>query len=109
MKITQQFFEQFLDGNDFILDLGTRVLKLEILFNVNKGTIPITTLLRSFTSDEVEFFLEIGIMEIDSSYAYNTSVFYTQDAKLYNSFYPPRKPEPVKPKKPAIKLDTRTW
>lgn len=109
MKITQQFFEEFLDGNDDILELGMRVLKLEILFRVHKGTIPTTTLLRSFTSSDIEFFLEIGLMEIDSSYAYNTSVSYTQDAKLYNSFYPPRKPEPIKPKKPVIKPDTRIW
>ena len=109
MKITQQFFEEFLDGNDFILELGTRVLKLEILFNVHRGTIPTTTLLRSFTSNDVEFFLEIGIMEIDSRYAYNTSVSYTQGTKLYNSFYPPRKPEPIIPKKPVIKPDTRIW
>jgi len=54
MKITQQFFEEFLDGSDDILELGMRVLKLEILFRVHKGTIPLGTLLRSFTSNDIE-------------------------------------------------------
>lgn len=78
MKITQQFFEEFLDGSDDILELGMRVLKLEILFRVHKGTIPLLTLLRSFTSNDIEFFLSAGIMNIDKSYAYDNATLYTE-------------------------------
>jgi hypothetical protein len=88
MKITQQFFEEFLDGNDDILELGMRVLKLEILFRVHKGTIPILALLRSFTSNDIEFFLEIGLMVNDSKYVYDTSVSYTEDNKTHLGLYP---------------------
>lgn len=78
MKITQQFFEEFLDGSDDILELGMRVLKLEILFRVHKGTIPIATLFRSFTSNDIEFFLSAEIMEIDKSYSYDNATLYTE-------------------------------
>lgn len=88
MKITQQFFEEFLDGSDDILELGMRVLKLEILFRVHKGTIPLGTLLRSFTSNDIEFFLSVGVMTIDSRYAYDTNVTYTENSNIHMGSYP---------------------
>lgn len=88
MKITQQFFEEFLIGNDAFLDLGMRVLKLEILFRVHKGTIPILTLLHSFSSNDIEFFLSVGVLIIDSKYAYDTNVSYTEDSNIHLGSYP---------------------
>lgn len=109
MKITQQFFEEFLDGNDDILELGMRVLKLEILFRAHKGTIPLLTLFRSFTSNDIEFFLSAGIMEIDKSYAYDTPVTYTEGSGMHMGSYPWSKTEATKGRIPVIKPDTRIW
>ena len=78
MKITQQFFEEFLNGSEQFLELGMRVLKLEILFRVHKGTIPIATLFRIFTANDIEFFLSAEIMNIDKSYAYDNATLYTE-------------------------------
>lgn len=86
MKITQQFFEEFLDGSDDILELGMRVLKLEILFRVHKGTIPLLTLLRSFTSNDIEYFLSAEIMNIDKSYAYDNASIYVDGSFIYTGY-----------------------
>jgi len=109
MKITQQFFEEFLDGNDDILELGMRVLKLEILFRVHKGTIPLLTLFRSFTSNDIEFFLSAGIMEIDKSYAYDTPVTYTEGSGMHMGSYPWSKTEAIKSRIPEVKPSIRRW
>lgn len=109
MKITQQFFEEFLDGNDDILELGMRVLKLEILFRAHKGTIPLLTLFRSFTSNDIEFFLSAGIMNIDNRFAYDTTTSYTENSNIHMGSYPRGKKETIKGKIPEISPDIRMW
>lgn len=109
MKITQQFFEEFLDGNDDILELGMRVLKLEILFRVHKGTIPLLTLFRSFTSNEIEFFLSAGIINIDAHFAYDTPNAYTEGSGVHMGSYPWSKTEATKSRIPEVKPSIRRW
>lgn len=109
MKITQQFFEEFLDGNDDVLELGMRVLKLEILFRVHKGTIPLLTLFRSFTSNDIEFFLSAGIINIDTHFAYDTPNTYTEGSGVHMGSYPWSKTTTHEKKKLDPKKHLRSW
>lgn len=109
MKITQQFFEEFLNGSDDILELGMRVLKLEILFSVHKGTIPIATLFRIFTANDIEYFLSAGIINVDTHFAYDTPNTYTEGSGVHMGSYPWSKPETTKGRIPEIKPSIRRW
>lgn len=105
MKITQQFFEEFLDGSDDILELGMRVLKLEILFRANGEVIPISTLFKVFTKEDIEYFIASDLLGIVKNYAFSYECPYVKGiiiAKGVNL-------DVAKLKKPVLKPNTGTW
>lgn len=78
MKITKHFIEEFFTGHkDFEL-LGMKVLHLQILFRLNKGTIPIETFRNTFNEYDVEYFLGAKIISIDHLFAYDVATDYTE-------------------------------
>lgn len=70
MKITQQFFEEFLNGSEQFLELGMRVLKLELLLRVYGGMVPLSVIFKEFTATDIEYFLTTERLDVKNGYGF---------------------------------------